>query len=74
MNIFKVIDEKFDLKEKIKNLSKLFLERNYFSSGKYYVSFDTFFDRFYLHFLILSYVPPRTIILINKKNVYIIKQ
>jgi len=47
MNIFKVIDEKFDLKEKIKNLSKLFLERNYFSSGKYYVSFDTFFDRYY---------------------------
>ena len=47
MNIFEALDNKFDLKEKIKNLSKLFLEKNYFASGGYYTTFDEYFNNYY---------------------------
>lgn len=43
INIFERIDDKFDLKEKIKNLSMLFLEHGFFYDSNYYsISFDTF--------------------------------
>lgn len=47
MDIFKMLNDKFNLKEKIKNLSKLFLEKKYFDCYDNYVTFDDFFDRFY---------------------------
>lgn len=47
MNIFEALDNKFDLKEKIKNLSRLFLEKNYFVSGGYYTTFDDYFNDHY---------------------------
>jgi len=47
MNIFEMLNNKFDLKEKIKNLSKLFLEKNYFASGGYYTTFDDYFNNYY---------------------------
>lgn len=44
MDIFQLLDSRFEFKEKIKNLSKLFLEKNYFANNGYYVSFDEYFD------------------------------
>jgi len=47
MNIFNILDSKFDLSEKIKNLSKLLLEKNFFVYNGYYTSFENFFDLIY---------------------------
>lgn len=44
MDIFKLIDSKFDITKKVRNLSRLLLAEEYFALNRYYVSFEKYFD------------------------------